>query len=72
MGGRGEGTWRPPLLLPAHRTGSKALAGKFPFSNSHLCLISSQNLKATESVSKNGVGGGVGGEILAVHDGNYF
>lgn len=49
--------WHSPILLPAQRTGAKTLAGELPCSNSHLCIISSQNLKATESVNKNGGGG---------------
>lgn len=60
--------WHSPVLLPAHATGSKTPPGKLPFSNSHLFIISSQNLKTTESVNKNG-----GGENFpAVPNDNYF
>jgi hypothetical protein len=48
-----SGYLAPSVLLPAHRTESKTLAGKLPFSNSHLCIISRQKLKATESVNEN-------------------
>ena len=48
----GEGVASSSIVTSTHGTESKALAGKFPFSNSHVCSISSQNSKATENVSR--------------------
>lgn len=48
----GEGVASSSIVTSTRGTESKALAGKLPFSNSHVCSISSQNSKATESVSK--------------------
>lgn len=48
----GAGGWHRPLLLPAHAELNPKHCLENFLSNSHVCSISIQNSKATESVSK--------------------
>lgn len=59
-------------IITSTPTGFKTLPEKLIFSNSHLCIISSQTWKPQKVLKKKKKGGGHGGKIFALPDDNYF